>query len=185
MTSMPQVPDYADKSFTNVIYTMLISFLSREISGLWVGICSWCGYFWGASQAISMANSSWEVSHKPLTSAKKRSIVILTDYYPMPLLPSKNLACSKSRGFSIWFWCGYFYSEQHNAFSLAIKGNTTVYSTVLILGLSLNFGQFDKLIASKLLISFPVSRRSQSLIHSRIRANPCQSVSQESVSVRI
>jgi hypothetical protein len=42
---------------------------------------------------------------------------------------------------------------------------TTVYSTVLILGLSLNFGQFDKLIASKLLISFPVNLISQSLIH--------------------
>ncbi len=28
--------------------------------------------------------------------------------------------------------------------------STTLYSTVLILGLSLNFGQFDKLIASKL-----------------------------------
>jgi len=34
---------------------------------------------------------------------------------------------------------------------IQISGSTTFYSTVLILGLSLNFGQFDKLIASKLL----------------------------------
>ena len=48
----------------------------------------------------------------------------------------------------------------------------TVYSTFLILGLSLNFGQFDKLIASKLLISFPVICRSQSLISNPLK-NPC------------
>ncbi len=37
-----------------------------------------------------------------------------------------------------------------------------MYSTVVILGLSLNFGQFDKLIASKLLISFPENEKARS-----------------------
>jgi len=43
MTSKPQMPDYAGTSFTNIIYTKLSTFPSRKISGLWVGIYSWCG----------------------------------------------------------------------------------------------------------------------------------------------
>ncbi len=49
---------------------------------------------------------------------------------------------------SMYYWIG----------SMSESGlNNRMYSTVLILGLSLNFGQFDKLIASKLLISFPLN----------------------------
>jgi hypothetical protein len=52
---------------------------------------------------------------------------------------------------------------------------TVTFPNKTILGLSLNFGQFDKPVASKLLISHPANLRSQSLISNPLK-KPASSI---------